>query len=281
MAALSSSDDHVGLRPYCGICGGSMEVAERFILLVGNVDSTACSKRLGPWIFPNYGHRLRGIETVSICRKPDCSRCTVSAEASTVHSDCFEFVARRCKLDDYNLDYLWVVTAWRAPWRQAPHFGLRDTEVVEPDWPVLDCLDISRNLALLPPEILGTIRRYSATSILWRFNAASKLTRQFPVALSDSLLSIPLYTIAAWKRGGQPVTTEGHQLPIIRLTIDSWGIREVERLPSYPQFKTWRTDSLVFVILDQAYLKDVTALFKVKRPTHPSQVNKVETKARA
>ncbi|KAF4466892.1 hypothetical protein FALBO_6251 [Fusarium albosuccineum] len=32
MAALSSSDGHVGLRPYCGICGGSMEVAERFIL---------------------------------------------------------------------------------------------------------------------------------------------------------------------------------------------------------------------------------------------------------
>ncbi|KAJ3529490.1 hypothetical protein NM208_g9731 [Fusarium decemcellulare] len=229
--------------------------------VLGNVDSTACSKRLGPWIFPDYGHRLRGMETVSICRKPGCSHCTVSAEASTVHSDCFEFVARRCNLDDY-LDYLWVVTAWRAPWRQAPHFGLQDTEVVEPDWSVLDCLDISRSLASLPPEILGIIHRYSATSILWRFNAASKLTRRFPIALSDSLLSIRLCKVAAWKRG-QPVTIEeAHQLPVIRLTIDSWGIREVERLPGYPQFKTWRTDSLVFVILDQAYLKDVIALFK-------------------
>lgn len=197
-----------------------------------------------------------------------------------MHSDCFEFVAHRCRLDNY-WDHLWVLTAWRTPWRQAPHFRLEETTVT-PDFSMLDDLGISR-MRLLPLEVLQTVYEHSATSLFWRYTAASGLTQRLPAALSDQLLSIPLCTVSAWNRGGQPVTAEtAHQLPVIRLTIDSWGIKKVERLPENPRFKTWRTDTFVFVILDQSHLEGVTAHFKVNIPSflnkHISK-NRCETHA--
>ncbi|KND90843.1 hypothetical protein TOPH_04652 [Tolypocladium ophioglossoides CBS 100239] len=107
------------------------------------------------------------------------------------------------------------------------------------------------------------VHRHSATSLFWRYNAASELTKRL-TASSNQLLSIPLCPVSAWHRGGKPVTAETtHQLPVIRLTIDSWGITEVERLSGYPRFKRWRTDRLIFVILDQGCLEGVTAHFKL------------------
>ncbi|KAH7002360.1 hypothetical protein EDB80DRAFT_615582, partial [Ilyonectria destructans] len=260
MAALTRSDGHVSLRPNCGICGSSMEVTERFVLLLGNGNSTAFSQRLGPYIFPGYGHRIRDKDGILLCRKPACSLCAVSPEASTVHFDCYEFVAQRSNIDR-SLDYLWVITAWRTPWRRAPKFRLEEI-VVKSDWSVFDYINISR-MRLLPPEILKMIYEYSATSIIWRFNTASEVIQRLTIPSSDHLLSIPLRKVSAWKRGGQPWTTEtAYNLPVVRLTIDSHGIREVKRLPGNPLFRRWRTDSLVFVILNYELLDGAIAYFK-------------------
>ncbi|KAH7111463.1 hypothetical protein B0J13DRAFT_461938 [Dactylonectria estremocensis] len=247
MTALARSDGHVSLRPNCGI-------------FLGNGNSTAFSQRLGPYIFPGYGHRIRGKDGILLCRKPACSLCAVSPEASTVHSDCYEFVAQRSNVDR-SLDYLWVVTAWRTPWRRAPKFRLEEA-VVKSDWSVFDHVNTSR-MRSLPPEILKMIYEYSATSIIWRFNAASEVIQRLTIPSSDHLLSIPLREVSAWKRSGQPWTTEtAHNLPVVRLTIDSRGIQEVERLPGNPLFRRWRTDGLVFVTLNHELLDGVIAHFK-------------------
>ncbi|KAJ3542142.1 hypothetical protein NM208_g4253 [Fusarium decemcellulare] len=263
MEALARSDGHVSLRPRCGICGSSMEITERFDLLtlvLGDGDSTAYSQRLGPYIFPGYGHRIRDKSGVSLCRKPGCSLCAVAPEASVAHFDCFEFMAQRCNIDE-SLDYLWIVSAWRTPWRQAPQFCLEE-KVAKPDWSVFDRLGIS-NMRLLPPEIVGMIRQYSATSMLWRLTTASELSRQLPAGSSGHLLSIPLCEVSAWKRGEQPVTADAaHVLSVVRLTIDSWGIREIERLPGNPSFRIWRADDLIFAILDQRLLQGINVHFK-------------------
>ncbi|KAL6414356.1 hypothetical protein AUP68_00874 [Ilyonectria robusta] len=260
MTALTRSAGHVSLRPNCGICGSSMEVTERFVLLLGNGDSTAFSQRLGPYIFPGYGHRPSSKDGILLCRKPGCSLCAVSPEASTVHFECYEFIAQRSNIDR-SLDYLWVVTAWRTPWRRAPKFRLEE-KVVKSVSSIFNHVNIPR-IRSLPPEILQIIYEYSATSIIWRFNTASEVIQRLTIPSSDHLLSIPLHKVSAWKRSGQPRTTEtAHNLPVVRLTIDSQGIREVERLPGNPPFRRWRTDDLVFVTLNHELLDGAVAHFK-------------------
>lgn len=192
--------------------------------------------------------------------------CARSSEASTVHSDCYEFVAQNCTLEGL-LDHLWVITAWRTPWRHAPHFGLNEV-VLSQNSPVFDVIGISR-LRLLPPEILEVVYKHSERSLVWRFHAAYELARRLPVEVTNQLLSVPLWTIAAWKRGGQPVMMKAIlQKPLMRLTIDSYGILKVERLQEHPPFNRWRAENRRFVILDQSSAEGITAHFKVKTPRH-------------
>ena len=141
---------------------------------------------------------------------------------------------------------------------------------MRPDFSMFDDLGMSR-MQLLPPEILQIIYRDSATSLSWRYCAASKLSEQLPAVSSEQLFSIPLCTVSAWERGSRPVILEAiHHLPVIRLTIDSRGIKRVERLSGHPQFNRWRTDSQVFVTLDQRDLDGVSAHFKVNAPSSSS-----------
>lgn len=180
-----------------------------------------------------------------------------------MHFECYEFIAQRSNIDR-SLDYLWVVTAWRTPWGRAPKFRLEE-KVVKSVSSVFNHVNIPR-IRSLPPEILQIIYEYSATSIIWRFNTASEVIQRLTIPSSDHLLSIPLHKVSAWKRSGQPRTTEtAHNLPVVRLTIDSQGIREVERLPGNPPFRRWRTDDFVFVTLNHEFLDGAVAHFKVTR----------------
>lgn len=195
----------------------------------------------------------------------------MSPEASTIHLGCFDVVAQHCKLDDC-LDHLWITTAWRTPWRQAPNLRLEEPAIT-PDLSRVDALGIPR-MRVLPPEILGMVYYNSATSLFWRYSRALDLARRLSTTSTDStacldeLLSVPLCTVSAWKRSGSPAFSKiARQLPIFRLTIDSHGIREIERLPERPRVQRTRTDSLAFVILEQCYLQGVTAHFKVIIPS--------------
>jgi hypothetical protein len=201
---------------------------------------------------------------VLLCRKPSYSICAASPEAAVAHSDCFNFLTQSCDVSDY-LDFLWIVAGWRAPWRQAPCFHLRDT-VTKTGESVFEALNIS-SMRTLPAEILSMIRDYSAASMIWRFQTVSGLIERFPIATTDHLLSLPLQTVSAWKRGGQVMTAESaDMLPVMRLTIDSWGIREIERLVESPEFRRRRTDGLAFVVLSHQSLEGINAYFKVKLP---------------
>ncbi|KFA81328.1 hypothetical protein S40288_08298 [Stachybotrys chartarum IBT 40288] len=77
--------------------------------------------------------------------------------------------------------------------------------------------------------------------------------------ISEDLISIPLSEILAWERGGLPVLAYATPpKPIVRLTIDSHGVRKVERLPKKPLYRGQRSDSAVFVILEENSLKRIT-----------------------
>lgn len=175
------------------------------------------------------------MKTVSLCRWPGCKRCAASSEASTIHSSCLELFVRECKLRE-NLGRLWLISAWRSPWRQALDLRLDVTNIVVPLQAFLDRLGLPE-FRLLPPEIIQRIRNYSVDSLLWRHSSALDLAIQLSPTLSEDLVSIPLCQVSTWERGGQPVLAAAStQPPIIRLTVDSHGIRKIERLQVNPSY---------------------------------------------
>ncbi|KAI1255152.1 hypothetical protein MGN70_003216 [Eutypa lata] len=134
-----------------------------------------------------------------VCRFPSCTRCAASAEAATVHLDCFELFLRECQLKDA-LQQLWIFAAWRIVWREASVLGL-DEFPAAVNSSVAESLGL-QELKSLPLEILTMIRNYSAASLLWRFNSVLALAHQSPAAVPAGLLSIPLCELSAWERGG-------------------------------------------------------------------------------
>ncbi len=106
----------------------------------------------------------------------------------------------------------------------------------------------------LPIEIVQQVQSYSTSSLLWRYNAVLDLVDQLSVASPDELVSIPLWDVLAWERGGSLVlATEPTRPPIVRLTIDSRGINKVERLSERPRFDGQRYDDRFFALLTQTY----------------------------
>jgi hypothetical protein len=235
--------------------------------VLGNRNSTAYLNRTDVSIFPDYGHNIRRLNGLSLCRRHDCTRCAASAEASAIHSDCFDLFIRECKKDmGEALDHLWTVATWRVPWRQAPHLYFNDMNVTPLVSSVAKSISMPR-LRLLPPEIVQAIEDYSVTSLLWRYSTALYHANRLSVATPEDFISVPLCKISAWERGDLPVLAGSlPQKPIIRLTIDSNGISKVERLLRTAPCNAWRSDHNAFVILKESCLEGATIHFKVLFP---------------
>lgn len=246
-------------------------------IVIGNEDSNAFYKAISLDGFPSYKRHFQNRDDTRLCRIPDCSDCCAAREVSTVHTDCVEFVKSKYKLDNHwsedgrsYWDHLWVLSAWRTPWRQAPNFRLEEKNFT-PNVLMFDNLGYPlMKMKSLPLEVIQIIHEFSAASPLWRFTAASALPHRLPAASSDQLLTIHLSTLLSWDRGCQPVIADigdtTSRLPIIRMTIDARGIKKVEQLPEQPRFTTWRTNTYVYVVLHRVHLGGIIAHFKVNIP---------------
>ncbi|KAH8721086.1 hypothetical protein HC256_001452 [Beauveria bassiana] len=254
--------DHLCVRPNCGLCSASLTVDEPILLLFGRHDSTSISKPRGPFAFHDNSLPTIINNEVWLCRKLDCGWCAGAYEGSTVHPDCFELATRRCSLPK-TIHHLWIMTTWRSPWRHAPHLRLEEEGMITPDFSITDKLAIPQMRAL-PPEILHLIYKYSRGSLFWRYSVVSELTSGL-LDLPDKLRSVPLSDIASWSRGGQLEMASDICQPLIRLTIDSWGIVSVEGLSSDTRFKRWRTDSMAYIVVGRNHTSGIKAHFKSER----------------
>lgn len=124
-------------------------------------------------------------------------------------------------------------------------------------------------LTTIPAEISHLIGEYVQSSPLSRYRTvidlaadsnSKELSWQAPQLLSK---------IASWERGGKAVV-ESILPPIIRITIDCWGLKRIERLGENPPFAGKRSDTEVYIIETQERLRDVTVQFQVRdtRLTH-------------
>lgn len=112
------------------------------------------------------------------------------------------------------------------------------------------------------------IRDYSETATFWRYIYALNLSRELVrwptnASPSSSINLVSLCDVSAWVRGGEPTLLHSpdHQ-PIIRLTLDCRGIKQVERLATRPSYEPGRSDNMSFIVKEESELTRITARFK-------------------
>ena len=214
-------------------------------------------------VFPDRSNDKLTCHGKILCWRLNCRRCRLAAEAVGIHSECFDLFSQECKSEDA-LDRLWTVAVSRSLWPGAPNLRLDlDTHLsVELVYERAEQLGIPR-LRLLPLELIQMIGEYSDSESFWRYIGALSFGRRLAAAPLNAT-SIPLCNISAWKRGTEPALfqTPDHP-PLVRLTIDYRGIRQVERLPSRPPYQQGHSDKLAYVIEEERRIAGVTAQLKV------------------
>ncbi|KAL2264250.1 hypothetical protein VTK26DRAFT_9026 [Humicola hyalothermophila] len=265
-AAVGAGDhenDHLGVYSRCGICADTISRHERVIALLGNHDSTSYRGHTRPFPFPQPGHTITRVDGRLLCRHPECKTCAASPECAPIHFDCFEIFRRHCSVSEpAALHRLWILAAWRNPWRGAQPVYLAA--------PLVDKNTLKRmsgfcgvpRLYTLPLELLEMIRQHSRHSLLWRCISALQLADNVSVTKPEPLITVPLREIMSWNRGGKFERVKALRPQTLRLTIDSAGISRVERLPGPPTYVGNHISRSVFIVQDEASVSEVVAQFK-------------------
>lgn len=209
------------------------------------------------------------------CEEVSCSACNDWRRACTVHPDCLQLFMRSCTARDA-LDRLWLARMWqRLPWTgiSFPTRRLASNLPLACDLSVLlRCAERCGlwKLKTLPVELLIDIEEFSRPHFFWRCVASVDLATQLSAGISQPLQSFLLNSVISWDRGNAPVVAaEGMDdpiAPIIRLTVDSGGLRKLERLAERPPYKQRRFDESVFIVENQSHFGSTVAHFKVMYP---------------
>ncbi len=184
-----------------------------------------------------------------LCRVPDCPTCLISDECIPIHEACFDIFVQRCLAPDA-LCRLWILAAWRSPWRRAWPVHFSPPPV---DRGILQAMSEFSGVPMLhtlPQELVDMIRRQSQDSLLWRCAEAFRLAAHIDDTPPEPLLTLPLREVHSWVRGGRlaRVTTPTSPLPMLRLAVDQDGIRSIERLLTCPPYAGECSTRSVFIL---------------------------------
>lgn len=173
------------------------------------------------------------------------------------------------------LDILWVVATWRNPWRRAPNLHLYDDGPAITPSVLAAAEKLAIPLRLLPTEVTEIIRGYSSEhDLFWRYSSARSLADELSYTVTTTVEFVPLCELLSWERGGLPVlTTASDCMPVVRLTIDSRGVKRAESLPKDTAEDHHRSDNMRFVVQDRSQLQGILATFKVRLPLRPAQLH--------
>lgn len=179
-----------------------------------------------------------------------------------MHVDCYNLFRQRCKASD-SLYRLWLSAAWRRPWLSAPSLRLAPDADVNETMQLAAAACSLPQLTAVPAEILHMIGEYAQPSPLSRYRTVIDLAADWNGRELSWQPSLPLSKIASWERDRHAVV-KSDLLPIVKITIDCWGLKRIERLTDYPPFAGNRSDTEVYIIETQDRLRDVTVQFQVR-----------------
>lgn len=204
-----------------------------------------------------------------LCRYPDCKQCAASPEFAPIHFDCCEVFKQRCSVSPSGaLNRLWVLAAWRNPWRGAQPTHLSAPMVDKDTLRTMSGFCGLPRLYTLPLELLEIIRQHSRHSLLWRCIPALQLADYVSATEPEPLLTVPLRELLFWERGrkSEPVIGSPESrtpLPGLRLTVDSVGISKVERLPRPPVYTGEYSSRSAFIVQNEGTISQVVVQLKV------------------
>lgn len=179
-----------------------------------------------------------------------------------MHVDCFNLFVQESKASD-KIHRLWEAEAWRHPWNGAVPLDLPYNVNIS-NAIRLATEKCVPHLQKLSAELAQLVWNYAQPNTLWRYSSVLDLVDALSTANSSEFISMPLHEIYSWFRGGSPVARKNHGNYIVRLTIDSQGLRQIETLSARPQSTGLRSDTTVYVVETIECFAGVCAQFKVR-----------------
>ncbi|PSR75357.1 hypothetical protein BD289DRAFT_447826 [Coniella lustricola] len=246
---------HLAIKRRCGACSQTISPGEQVTALFEDVH-----RRFHIWYtkdfkFPELGHLSASTDCFYFCRRPSCAQCANGPDTTTVHVDClaiflaYSFKIRSIKVKEA-LFSLHTSDLYRDPWRQAPLLCLQeqaafDTSVFHF---FVSLYDIPQ-LRTLPAEIREMIRLSSPRTFFWR--AVATISAAYSVDLMAPE-TVHIRDIGHFNRGEPPISRlhefESAGPMIIRITIDSDGIRRLERLAERPPSCSESSTCLAYIV---------------------------------
>ncbi|SCN72497.1 uncharacterized protein FFM5_00418 [Fusarium fujikuroi] len=252
---------HVAIRSTCGLCSQSIDPYDCAIALLnsqGHRHGTRpgyCTRRFQ---FPQGRKMIVKGDSFPLCSEEPCRDCKGSPESVTMHSECYCFFLQTYH-DKPALDRVWVAAAWRIPWvvrssQSMPNIGFIEPGLVSISSSAAEALGIPQ-LATLPSEVLQLIAAYSRGSLVWRYPTikarAEELSRFDESSSDDDDMLYNLGTVKKWRRGQDAEFDENpSESFVFRLTLDSHGLLDIERLPDWPEYRSCRYQTYKYFFID-------------------------------
>lgn len=162
-------------------------------------------------------------------------------------------------------DHVRDVLFYRRPWYKASPLRIRPLHT-QSEQDGLSRIANNSDLAglkSLPVELVQIIRRFSPGAWLWRFISVWDLARHASVS-ARLWQTLALDTIESWKRGDSPRMVSDSSHPITRVTIDSYGLQSITRLPEWPTFCPSVSRHQTYIVSETAKLSLIQAHTNVK-----------------
>lgn len=253
-----------------------------------------CYKTVDAGIFPRgQGYWRTRRPEYDFCNSPHCGYCINRMGTPTIHTHCLQLFMGRCHTPD-RLARLWVAATRRFPWihnplpavgEMSPRRFLRllvsgghrerppDGLSVHPY--SRSCVENALGLSgmrILPQHVVDMIfARIPPRSCLLCYNTVLHLIDKVSPGSRQCRqqdLVCPISQIRFWSRGDKAemaTVDQGGQSakPLVRLTVDFWGLRMIERIPNTKE-PAHNVTGCMFAVVQVDKLSEATAKFKVR-----------------
>ncbi|KAL7932360.1 hypothetical protein V8C35DRAFT_308166 [Trichoderma chlorosporum] len=184
-------------------------------------------------------------------------------ESATIHTDCFNLFRRSCT-DEQAIHRLLLAAVWRSPWAGAAKFEVATTyDVTGLIQLAAKACDMPR-LETMPTELKGLVWQELITqpSTVTRYHSVMSLAADSSRQDFNQQATVPIGNVGPWERGQAPANEEQDLAPFIRITIDSQGLKRIERLAQRPELISQASDTELYIVENQADLESIKVQFQ-------------------